>query len=352
MPRSIGNYVIEDKIGSGQFGEVYKGYNKDTGKEIAIKAISRSLFTEQKKFKELFENEMKVLKACQNVNIIKMYDVKRTTNNYYLILEYCNEGDLKQYLEKKGKLSEEEAVDILIQILNAFKTLVKKNILHRDLKLANVLKHNGIIKVADFGFCKVLEGDETKAKTYLGTALNMAPEILSGKPYDNKADIWSIGTVFYELLFGVSVFGTSDIKALKKPEELVIEIPREGCTISEVAKDVLKRMLVVDPEKRITWEELFLHRINTYRDEKIMKDLNTSLDGSRSQSLKESMSKFYINTNKVVQHLQDYKKKEQINKFAKDAAMGGDPKSLVYKGPVIQHSGSQVDQDNDSGIDI
>lgn len=153
------------------------------------------------KFSELLENEIKVLKSCDNPNIIKLYDLKKTANNFYLILEYCNEGDLMVYLKQKKNLPEDEAVEYLVQILNAFKTLVKNKILHRDFKLANILKHDGEIKIADFGFAKLLT-KEDYATTMLGSPLNMAPEVLGGNDYNNKADIWSIGTVFYELLFG------------------------------------------------------------------------------------------------------------------------------------------------------
>lgn len=111
------------------------------------------------KFTELLENEIRVLKTCNNDNIIKLFDIKKTANNFYLVLEYCNEGDLMQYLKKKKMLTEEEAVEYLVQILNAFKTLVKSKIMHRDFKLANILKHNGNIKIADFGFSKLLSED-------------------------------------------------------------------------------------------------------------------------------------------------------------------------------------------------
>ena len=86
----------------------------------------------------------------------------------------------------------------MVQILNAFKTLIKNNIMHRDFKLANILKHDGTIKIADFGFAKIL-GKEQLTTTMLGSPLNMAPEVLAGKEYNNKADIWSIGTCFYEV---------------------------------------------------------------------------------------------------------------------------------------------------------
>lgn len=95
------------------------------------------------------------------------------------MLEYCNEGDLMQYLKEKKTLHEEEAIEFLIQIINAFKTLVKNKIMHRDFKLANILKHDGNIKIADFGFSKLL-GNDNMTSTMLGSPLNMAPEVLNG----------------------------------------------------------------------------------------------------------------------------------------------------------------------------
>ena len=143
MVKVVDNYVLERCIGKGQFGEVYKSYNKQTGEDIAVKTIDRSSL--KGKFYELLENEIKVLRTCNNINIIKLHDIKKTKNNIYLMLEYCNEGDLMGYLKEKQRLTEDEAVDFLIQILNAFKTLVKNKIMHRDFKLANILIHDGEI---------------------------------------------------------------------------------------------------------------------------------------------------------------------------------------------------------------
>ena len=103
MPKIVENYVLERKIGSGQFGDVYKGYNKLNNQDIAVKVVQRKLIKGNiknlGKFNELLENEIKVLRTCNNENIIKLYDIKKTANNFYLILEYCNEGDLNEYLK-------------------------------------------------------------------------------------------------------------------------------------------------------------------------------------------------------------------------------------------------------------
>ena len=145
------------------FNKVYKGFNKKNNQDIAVKVILRS--TIKGKFNELLDNEIKILKTCNNENIIKLYDMKKTKNNFYLILEYCNEGDLADYVKKKKTLTEDEAIEFLMQILNAFKTLIKANIMHRDFKLANILKHNGEVKIADFGFSRLLESKDEFAST-------------------------------------------------------------------------------------------------------------------------------------------------------------------------------------------
>ena len=108
------------------------------------------------KFRELLESEIKVLKSCENTNVIRLYDMKKTPNNFYLILEYCNGGDLDAYVKKRKYLTEDESIEIMCQLIHGFEHLYKQKILHRDLKLANILMNDGVVKIADFGFSKIL----------------------------------------------------------------------------------------------------------------------------------------------------------------------------------------------------
>lgn len=309
MSKAIDNYVLERSIGKGQYGEVFKGYCTDNGMDVAVKAINRKSL--KGKFYELLENEIKVLRSCKNVNIIRLFDIKKTPNNIYLMIEYCNEGDLMQYLKKKGKLTEEEVTEYLVQILNGFKTLVKNNIMHRDLKLANILKHNGLIKIADFGFAKILS-DDAFTDTMLGSPLNMAPEILGGKEYNNKADIWSIGTCMFELLFGKPPYVAKNIvELLQRIQKHPFAFP-PSVKLNPVLKDVLMRMLVFNPSDRIEWEELFSHKILRLTEEKIQRELQETIDANDIQN----MSKFYIKNNKVIEHVIDIEQKQDINDYA------------------------------------
>lgn len=312
MVKIVDNYVLERTIGKGQYGEVYKGYKKDTGLDVAIKAVNRKNL--KGKFYELLENEIKVLRSCNNGNIIKLYDIRKTSNNIYLMIEYCNEGDLMQYLKKRGKLTEEETVEFLVQILNGFKTLVKNNIMHRDFKLANILKHNGLIKIADFGFAKILT-DDAFASTMLGSPLNMAPEILGGKDYNNKADIWSIGTCVFELIFGRPPYSAKNIvELLQKIQKNPFSLP-PNTKMNPVLEDALMRMLVFNPANRIEWDDLFNHKITRLMEEKIKNELQETIQNNDISNI----SKFYIKNNKVIDHVIDIEQKQDINEYALQA---------------------------------
>jgi serine/threonine protein kinase len=121
----------------------------------------------------------------------------RTSNNYYLVYEYCNGGTLAEHIKMKKRLTEDEALRIFVQVRAAFEVLSSENILHRDLKPTNILFHNGVIKVADFGFCKELLKDTDMTQTMVGSPIYMAPEVLKGLIYDSRADIWSMGVILY-----------------------------------------------------------------------------------------------------------------------------------------------------------
>lgn len=115
-----------------------------------------------------------MLKTCDNPHIIKLLALKKTPHNYYLMLEYCNGGDMLAKIKEQGSLPMDLVLKYLCQILNAFQTLTTHKIMHRDFKLANILLHDDNIKIADFGFAKLLAGED-ETSTMLGSPLNMAP---------------------------------------------------------------------------------------------------------------------------------------------------------------------------------
>lgn len=145
---------------------------------------------------------------------------------------------------------------IFQQLLEAFKVLNKYNIMHRDLKPDNIFIHNGDIKLGDFGFCKTLMTQDDMTSTMLGSPIYMAPEVLRGEIYTSKADIWSLGVVLYEMVYGYCPFESNSIAkliAVLDNQELVFP---EEVEVSEGTKRLIRRLLVKDQFKRIDWFEL------------------------------------------------------------------------------------------------
>jgi serine/threonine-protein kinase ULK/ATG1 len=137
----------------------------------------------------------------------------KTPNNFYFVYEYCNGGTLEGMLRKDRVVPEKQALLIFKQLIDAFQVLNKYNIMHRDLKPDNIFFNAGVVKLGDFGFCKSLE-KANMTKTMLGSPIYMAPEILRGEIYSTKADIWSLGVVLYEMLYGFCPFESTTIPKL------------------------------------------------------------------------------------------------------------------------------------------
>lgn len=196
--------------------------------------IRSEKFKEIPKLEECTVNEINTLSSIeQSPHIVRYLDMLKTTNNYYFIYEYCNGGTLSKVIQGcKGQQGEvmplKLALEYFRQLLEAFKVLTQHHIMHRDLKPDNILLHNSKLKVADFGFCKSLEGPTDIAQTMLGSPIYMAPEVIRGEPYSIKADIWSLGVVFYEMLYGFCPYNSSSIAKLiqvLEKEDLRFPIP-------------------------------------------------------------------------------------------------------------------------------
>lgn len=159
-------------------------------------------------------------------------------------------------------IPEKEALNIFRQLIDAFQVLNKYNIMHRDLKPDNIFFSNGVVKLGDFGFCKSLE-KANMTKTMLGSPIYMAPEILRGEIYSTKADIWSLGVVLYEMVYGFCPFESTTIpKLIEVLKETELEFP-PNVVVSDETKRLLRRLLTKDPTKRIEWMELLKVNIST-----------------------------------------------------------------------------------------
>lgn len=255
----VDKYILLNILGSGQFGDVYKAQMMDTNKFFAIKTISLDKYINIPRLNEMTRNELDILSKIRNPNIIKFIEMLKTVNNVYIVYELCNGGTLEEYVTKKKFLQEKEALLIFDQILNACKSLVQYNIMHRDFKPSNILFHNGVIKVADFGFCKPLTSSFEVTETMVGSPIYMAPEILKGRPYSSKADIYSLGVLFYEMLYGVAPFEELDIPGLLRKIDEGKLVFHDYNKVSPSTEYILRRMLEPNESKRTGWEELFDH---------------------------------------------------------------------------------------------
>ena len=255
----IKNYIVyETVIGKGSFSTVFKGYDTINKYNIAIKRVELDE-NNTKKVNKLIEREINIMKNLNNKNVLKLYDIITDKNYIYMILEYCENGDLYKFL-KKRPLKEEYCKRYMKQIAEGLKYLLGENIIHRDLKPQNILiDRNYNIKLSDLGFARYYEED-TMLKTLCGTPLYMAPEIMNYKDYDDRADLWSLGVILYEMLFGYRPYKAKNLHTLVKqinsePVKLSLTIK-----ISSECKDLLLSLLIKNPDKRISWDNFFNHK--------------------------------------------------------------------------------------------
>jgi serine/threonine protein kinase len=253
----IGDYVITQKIGKGSFSKVYKAYHKKTNKLYALKIFETKKFSE--KILQSIYNEIKILMEIDHPNIVKLHETIKTKEYIYLVLDYCSKGDLQNYINHKGILTEYKAKDFFIQISKGLYYIWIHKLIHRDLKPHNILlTEDGVLKIADFGFAKHLE-EAKMLESLCGSPIYMAPEILKFKEYDCKVDLWSMGVMLYQLLTNAYPFtGSNLITLLNNIENKNLYIPDE-LNLSISCKGLLKSLLVVNPKNRISFEKFFIH---------------------------------------------------------------------------------------------
>ncbi|KAK6306483.1 hypothetical protein J4Q44_G00234080 [Coregonus suidteri] len=266
---TIGKFEFnrKDLIGHGAFAVVFKGRHKERHDlEVAVKCINKKNLA---KSHSLLGKEIKILKELKHENIVGLLDFQEMAGCVYLVMEYCNGGDLAEYLHSKATLSEDTIRVFLQQIAGAMKVLKEKGILHRDLKPQNILlchhegrkssPNNTCIKIADFGFARHLQCN-AMAATLCGSPMYMAPEVIMSQNYDAKADLWSIGTIVYQCLTGKAPFQASSPQELRlfyeRNRDLQPSIPRET---SVHLRHLLLGLLQRNHKERMDFDEFFHH---------------------------------------------------------------------------------------------
>lgn len=251
------------KLGRGCFATVYKATRRSDGLQVAVKVVDKArLDTETA---SLLQNELEVLRAVsEHPGIVTLLDSIETDEHMYFVMEYVDGGPLLDRIVLRGSFSENDARILLRATLLTLEFLADLGCVHRDIKPENILVDNYSkawpAKLTDFGLSAKMQPDELLYKT-LGTPLFVAPEILNGRGYDSACDIWSLGVVLYLVLCGYPPFpyGTPSL-LIEAIVAGAYSFPApEWDAVSGDAKDALRRMMEVDPAKRITPTEALAH---------------------------------------------------------------------------------------------
>lgn len=257
IPSKIGRYSLRGTIGTGSFSVVKLAVDENTNESFACKIIPRTRIAKPRQ-QARFELEIRILQQMKHPNIVQLIDILKDNSNYYVIMEFCSNGELFQYIVDHRFLSENEAKSFLKQLISSLLYVHSNGAVHRDLKPENLLLDDfGQLKLSDFGFSRF--ANNNIVTTPCGSPCYASPECISGKPYDGKkSDIWSCGVILYAMLTGQLPW------TKKNQRELFKQIQAGDFTIpiylSHDCQDLLRRMMAHEPNDRPTAQEVYNHK--------------------------------------------------------------------------------------------
>lgn len=265
--KTVDGFVLKKVIGGGSFSTVYLAKdnqiadtkNNNKSHYFACKIMHfKQTITKHKSSR--FNREIKIHRLMHHPNVLQLIDIYQNSKYYYIFLEYCSNGDLFNYIYNNGKLTENEASFFMKQILTGLKYIHSLNVAHRDIKPENILlDSNYTVKICDFGSSKLINKKKNRlTKTPYGSPSYSSPESLSGNPYDaQKSDIWACGVILYEMATGLSPWienGQEKLSGQIKKAKFCI--PQN---VSENCGDLIRKLMTVDCNKRITIEQALVH---------------------------------------------------------------------------------------------
>ena len=303
------DYKKKNFLGEGAFASVYLVENRITEAIRAMKIINKSESCTEQEEQEI-ENEINVLRAMDHPNVLKIFEFYSNKESYSIIMEYCSGGELFNEITENGPFDERYAAYVMYQIFSAINYCHSMNIIHRDLNPENILivdrNRNGYprVKICDFGTSLMVEKGGVQKKL-VGSSYYIAPEVLK-KHYNEKCDIWSCGVILYILLSGKPPFAGDD------DNEIMANVTTGQydlhCApfnrISKSAKDLIKKLLIMDKDKRISAHEALNHAwfkekkakdlYNQIKDENIIKKLLTNLKNYKRESVIQETALAYL----------------------------------------------------------
>ena len=255
----IGNYLIKKTLGKGTFGKVKLGIYLPRNQKVAIKILEKRKIREEDDLIRL-KREFEMLSQFNHPNVITVSEIFESPEAYFTVMEFCEGGELFNYIVANKYLSEEKSAFFYYQLISGLEYIHSLGIVHRDLKPENLLlTHEHILKIIDFGLSNYFKNGQIELlETPCGSPCYASPEMLSGKRYNGfKIDIWATGIILFAMLCGYLPFDDKDNNILfQKILECKIIFPKG---LSHEAKDLLRKILVTNPKKRITIPEIKKH---------------------------------------------------------------------------------------------
>ena len=255
----LGNYLIKKTLGKGTFGKVKLGIYMPTQEKVAIKILEKSRIIE-KDDEIRVKREFEMLTLFSHPNVILVAEIFESAGSFYSVMEYCEGGELFNYIVRNRRLSQNEAAFFYYQLINGLEYIHSLGIVHRDLKPENLLlTKDHILKIIDFGLSNYFKTEQKNLLvTPCGSPCYASPEMVAGKKYNGfKIDIWSTGIILYAMLCGYLPFEDKDNDILfEKILECKLIFPKY---ISKLGKSLIEKILVIDPNKRITIKEIKKH---------------------------------------------------------------------------------------------
>jgi len=258
QPEMVGPFILGKVLGRGCTGVVRLGTHIETGFQVALKIMKKKHLNSKPKLWQKVRRETAILKLIEHPHVLKLYDVLETPDNLYLVLENVKGGELFDYITRKGRLDREEALRLFAQIVQGLEYCHLHSICHRDLKPENLLlDERGNIKIADFGMAQLMK--EGLLNTSCGSPHYASPEVIHGGQYDGKkSDVWSIGVILFALITGSLPFDDDHLPTLlQKVIKGVYFMPP---WVPEDIADLISKLLVVDPNKRLPMSQIKYHR--------------------------------------------------------------------------------------------
>ncbi|KAF2877506.1 serine/threonine-protein kinase-like protein [Massariosphaeria phaeospora] len=255
----LGMFEIGKPLGKGKFGRVYLAKERSTGFVCGLKVLHKSEL-QQGKVEKQVRREIEIQSNLVHPNILRLFGHFHDAKRVFLILEFAAQGELYKHLRREQRFPEWKAAQYIVQMASALKYLHRKHVMHRDIKPENILVGiHGEIKLADFGWS--CHAPNNRRNTMCGTLDYLPPEMLRGGGgkdnfYSEKVDLWSLGVLMYEFLIGEAPFEDTQPMTQRKIVRGEYSVPS---FVSSEARDLIKRLLVLDPEKRIALEEVERH---------------------------------------------------------------------------------------------